>query len=66
MASYLSKLLAKRRGYARRISELGAITLESDVVGVVDVVVRGRLYGVRDALARCSQICPTVNKLGDF
>lgn len=40
MASYLSKRLEKRRGYARRISELGTIGLESDISGVVDVVVR--------------------------
>lgn len=56
-ASYLFKLLEKRRGYVRRISKLGVIKLESDVAGVMDVVVRDGLYGARDALARCSQIC---------
>ncbi|CUS11512.1 unnamed protein product [Tuber aestivum] len=61
-ASYFSKLLEKRIwGYAGRISELGAIRLERDVAGVVGVVVRGGLYGVRDAFARCSQICLVVN-----
>jgi len=61
-ASYFSKLLEKRIwGYAGRISELGAIGLERDVAGVVGVVVRGGLYGVRDAFARCSQICLVVN-----
>ncbi|PWW74812.1 COG4-domain-containing protein [Tuber magnatum] len=61
-ASYSSKLLEKRIwGYAGRISELGAIRLERDVAGVVGVVVRGGLYGVRDAFARCSQICLVVN-----
>ena len=40
-ASYLSKLSEKQGGYAGRISESGAIKLESDVVGVVDMVVRG-------------------------
>ncbi|CAZ84937.1 unnamed protein product [Tuber melanosporum] len=61
-ASYFSKLLEKRIwGYAGRISELGAIRLERDVAGVVGVVVRGGLYGVRDTFARCSQICFVVN-----
>ena len=60
-ASYLSKLLEKRRRYVRRISELGVIKLESDVAGIMDVVVRDGLSGVRDALARCSQICLAVN-----
>ena len=57
----LSKFLEKRRRYARRSGELGAIKLESDVSGVVDVVVRGSLYGVRDVLVRCSQIYLAVN-----
>ncbi|PUU81814.1 hypothetical protein B9Z19DRAFT_1121716 [Tuber borchii] len=52
--SYLSKSPEKRRGYAGRISELGAIRLGSDVAVVVDAVVRGGLYRVRDALARSS------------
>lgn len=61
-ASYFSKLLEKRIwGYAGRINELGAIRLERDVAGVVGVVVRGGLYGVRDSFARCSQICLIVN-----
>src|SRR5712664_3257900 len=61
-ASYLSKLLEKRIwGYAGRISELGAIRLEKDIAGVLDVVVRGRLHGVWDGFARCSHICLVVN-----
>ena len=40
---------------------MGAVKLESDVAGVVDVVVRGSLYGVRDVLVRCSQIHLAVN-----
>ena len=40
---------------------MGAIKLESDVAGVVDVLVRGRLYGVRYTPARCSQIFLAVN-----
>ena len=53
-ASYLSELAEKRREYAGIISELGAIKLESDAVGVVDIVVRGGLYGVRYRLAKSS------------
>jgi len=37
--------------------------MESDVRGVAGVVVRGRFYGVRDAHARCSQICPALGML---
>ena len=53
-ASCLSKLLEKRGGCAKRISESGAIKLESDVAGVVDVVASGGLYGVRDELVKYS------------
>lgn len=61
-AAYFSRLLEKRIwSYAGRINELGAIRLERDVVGVVGVVVRGGMYGVRDAFARCVQICLVVN-----
>lgn len=61
-AGYLARLLEKRIwGYAGRVSELGAIRLERDVAGVVGVVVRGGMYGVRDAFARCVQICLVVN-----
>ena len=40
-AGNLSGLSEKQRGYAGRLSELGATKLESDVAGVVDVVVWG-------------------------
>lgn len=61
-AAYFSRLLEKRIwGYSGRINELGAIRLERDVAGVVGVVVRGGMYGVRDAFARCVQICLVVN-----
>lgn len=45
-------------GGAGGVSELGAIRLERDVAGLVNVVVgMGRWYGVREAFARCVQIC---------
>ncbi|PUU80220.1 hypothetical protein B9Z19DRAFT_1107177 [Tuber borchii] len=59
---YLSKYFCEADlGYAVRISELGVIRIESSFVGVVDVIIRGELYGVGDALAKCSQICLAVN-----
>lgn len=61
-AAYFARLLEKRVwGYAGRINELGAIRLERDVAGVVGVVVRGGMYGVRDTFVRCTQICLCVN-----
>ncbi|KAH0610841.1 uncharacterized protein H6S33_011268 [Morchella sextelata] len=61
-AGYFARLLEKRVwGYAGRINELGAIRLERDVAGVVGVVVRGGMYGVRDTFLRCTQICLCVN-----
>lgn len=61
-AGYFSRLLEKRIwGYGGRINELGAIRLERDVAGVVGVVVRGGMYGVRDVFTRCVQICLVVN-----
>ena len=38
MASYLSELSEKRRGYAGRISEWEPSNFESEVAGIVDVV----------------------------
>ena len=40
---------------------MGAIILEHGVAGVVDVVVRDELYGVRDAFVMFSQICLVVS-----
>lgn len=40
-----------------QISELGAIRLDRDVSGIINVVVKAGRYGVREAFARCVQIC---------
>ncbi|KAL7275331.1 Golgi transport complex subunit 4 [Rhizina undulata] len=62
LATHTSKLLEKRIwAYSGRISELGAIRLERDVVSVVGVVVRRGRYGLREGFARCLQICLVVN-----
>ncbi|KAF8456795.1 COG4 transport protein-domain-containing protein [Kalaharituber pfeilii] len=46
---------------AAGISELGAIRLERDVAGIVGVVVKAGRYNVREAFARCVQICLVMN-----
>ena len=53
-------LLGGWGGYTRKISQLGAVGLET-VAGVMDVVVRGGLYGIQYRPAWCSQICLAVN-----
>ncbi|KAF8448160.1 COG4 transport protein-domain-containing protein [Terfezia claveryi] len=41
-----------------QISELGAVRLEKDVLpGIINVVVKAGRFGVREAFARCVQIC---------
>ncbi|KAI9846948.1 MAG: hypothetical protein M1838_001084 [Thelocarpon superellum] len=62
-AGYVSsKILEKRLwAYHGRVSALGALRLERDVAAIVGVVVRGARYGLRDAFARCLQICLVMN-----
>ncbi|KAL8805993.1 MAG: hypothetical protein Q9182_001650 [Xanthomendoza sp. 2 TL-2023] len=60
--SYLADVLEKRIwGYYGRVNEYGAIRLERDISGLVNIVVRGSHYGLRDAFVRCSQICLVLN-----
>ncbi|KAL8677911.1 MAG: hypothetical protein Q9186_005693 [Xanthomendoza sp. 1 TL-2023] len=60
--SYLADVLEKRIwSYYGRIHEYGAIRLERDISGLVNIVVRGSRYGLRDAFVRCSQICLVMN-----
>ena len=59
-ATYLGggKVLEKRIwSYYGRVNDLGAVRLERDVAGIVAAVVKGGKYGLRDAFARCTQIC---------
>ncbi|KAF8424959.1 COG4 transport protein-domain-containing protein [Tirmania nivea] len=44
-------------GGGGQISELGAIRLDRDVSGLINVVVKAGRYGVRESFARCVQIC---------
>lgn len=59
---YLAEVLEKRIwSYYDRINEIGAVRLERDIASLVNVVVCGGRYGLRDAFMRCSQICLVMN-----
>lgn len=60
--SYLSEILEKRIwSYNGRLNDLGAVRLERDITSVIGIAVRGGRYGLRDAFARCTQICLVTN-----
>ena len=62
VASYVAEALERRVwGYYGRVNALGAVRLERDVAGIMNVVVRGGKYVLRDAFLRCSQICMIMN-----
>ena len=62
MISYLGEVLEKRVwSYYGRLDELGAARLERDIASIVNIVVRGGKYGLRDSFARCTQICLVMN-----
>lgn len=62
MVSYLREVLEKRIwSYYGRLDDLGAVRLERDIASIVSIVVRGGRYGIRDAFARCTQICLVMN-----
>lgn len=60
--SYLGEVLEKRIwSYHGRLDELGAVRLERDIASIVRIVVSGGRYGLRNAFARCMQICLVMN-----
>ena len=62
MISYLGEVLEKRVwSYFGRLDELGAARLERDIGSIVNIVVRGQKYSLRDSFARCMQICLVMN-----
>ena len=66
IVAYLSEVLEKRIwSYYGRLNEIGAVRLERDIAGIISIVVRGGRYGLRDAFARCTQICLILNMEGD-
>lgn len=61
-AQYFAKRLESRIwAWSGRCDELGAIRMERDVQGVVGVVVRGGMYGVREYFKRPLEICRCAN-----
>ncbi|KAG6986443.1 conserved oligomeric Golgi complex subunit 4 [Physcia stellaris] len=64
--AYLGEVLEKRIwSYYGRLNGTGAARLERDVASIVSVAVRGGRYGLRDAFARCTQICLIMNMEDD-
>ena len=64
--SYLAEVLEKRIwSYYGRLDDLGAVRLERDIASIVNIVVSGGRYGLRDAFARCMQICLVMNMEND-
>ncbi|KAL8954028.1 MAG: hypothetical protein Q9222_000150 [Ikaeria aurantiellina] len=62
LVSYLADVLEKRIwSYYDRINELGAVRLERDIASLINVVVRGGRYGLREEFIRCTQICLVMN-----
>jgi len=66
MINYLGEVLEKRIwSYYGRLDDLGALRLDRDISSIVSIVVRGGRYGLRDAFARCTQICLIMNMEDD-
>ena len=64
--SYLGEVLEKRIwSYYGRLDDLGAVRLERDIASIISIVVGGGRYGLRDAFARCTQICLVMNMEND-
>ncbi|KAL8930507.1 MAG: hypothetical protein Q9208_000691 [Pyrenodesmia sp. 3 TL-2023] len=64
--SYLAEVLEKRIwSYYGRINDLGAVRLERAIASLINIVVRGGRYGLRDAFIRCTQICLLMNMEAD-
>ncbi|KAI4091589.1 MAG: hypothetical protein L6R37_007718 [Teloschistes peruensis] len=60
--SYLAEILEQRIwSYYGRINDLRAIRLERDIANLINIVVRGGRYGLRNAFVRCTQICLVMN-----
>lgn len=60
--SYISDFLEKRIwNFHGRMNYSGAVRLERDIANIINVAVKGGKYGLRDAFARCTQICLIMN-----
>ena len=66
VASYLAEILEKRIwSYYERLDVLGAVRMERDIASIVGAVVSAGRYKLRDAFARCTQICLVMNMEND-
>ena len=62
LATYLSEILEKRIwSFYGRIDHHGAVRMERDVDGIINVVIRGGRYRLREIFSRCTQICLVMN-----
>ena len=62
IVGYLGKMIEKRLwGYYGRVNESGAVRLERDVNSIINIIVQGRRYGLKESFAKCSQICMVMN-----
>lgn len=60
--AHLSKTLEKRIwSYYGRVNELGAVRMERDITGIVNIAVRGCRYQLRDAFKRCLEMVLILN-----
>lgn len=60
--SYLGEVLEKRIwSYYGRLNGIGGVRLERDVTSIVNVIISGGRYSLRDVFARCTQICLVMN-----
>ena len=60
-AKHLSRVLERRIWtYSGKMNALGATRMERDFSGIVSVVARDGKYGIRDMMARVTQICMLV------
>jgi hypothetical protein len=66
VVAYLGEELEKKIWrYFGRINNLGAVRLERDISSIVNLVVRGGRYALRDAFTRSSQMCMVMNMEDD-
>lgn len=59
---HLSKLLEKRIwSYHDKVNEFGAVKLERDLMGIIQIAVQGGPYELRDDFGRCTQMLLILN-----
>ena len=62
VTSYLGEVLEKRIwSYYDRLSDSGAVRLERDIAGIINIAMRSGRYRLREMFTRCTQICMVMN-----